>query len=110
MTDLILVAIGGALGAVARWGLSLLGEGRVPWPTLVANVAGSLLLGAVVASGPRWAVTFLGAGVAGALTTYSTFALETVALPRGRAAAYVVGSLALGIAGFALGWWFGGLA
>lgn len=106
MTDLLLVAAGGAAGALLRWGLTLLG--RAPWPTVAANVAGSLLLGVVVAAGPSWAVTLLGAGVAGALTTYSTFALEAVTVPLRTAIVYVVTTLLAGGLAFGLGWWLGG--
>lgn len=106
MTDALLVAGGGAAGALLRWGLMLLG--RSPWPTLAANVAGSLLLGVVVAAGPAWAITLLGAGVAGALTTYSTFALEAVTIPLRTAVVYVVTTLLAGGLAFGLGWWLGG--
>ena len=103
MTDVLLVALGGALGALLRWGVGLLGRGGFPWPTLVVNVAGSVLLGAVAHDGPAWALTLLGSGVAGALTTYSAFALDTVRLPRRTAAAYVVATLVLGARGLRRG-------
>ena len=104
MTDVLLVALGGAVGGLLRWGVGLLGRGPFPWPTLLVNVAGSVLLGAVAQDGPAWALTLLGSGLAGSLTTYSTLALETVRLPRRIAVLNVVATLALGIAGFALGW------
>ncbi len=110
MTDLLLVAVGGTVGSLLRWAVGRLGGEGFPWPTLVVNVAGSLLLGVVAHAGPAWALTLLGSGVAGALTTYSAFALETVRVPRRTAALSVALTLALGSAGFALGWWFGGLA
>jgi CrcB protein len=99
VTDLLLVAVGGGAGALLRWGLTLLGRG--PWPTVAANVAGSALLGVVAGTGPPWAVTLLGAGVAGALTTYSTFALEALTIPLRTAIVYVVTTLLTG--GLALG-------
>lgn len=108
MTEVALVAVGGAAGALLRWVVGRLGRNGFPWPTLVVNVAGSLLLGLVARDGPEWALVLLGSGVAGALTTYSAFALETVSLPRALAVTYVVTSLALGAAGLALGWWLGG--
>lgn len=107
MTDLLLVAAGGAAGALLRWGLTLLG--RAPWPTVAANVAGSLLLGVVVAAGPGWAVTLLGAGVAGALTTYSTFALEAVTIPLRTAIVHVATTLLAGGLAFGAGLLVGAL-
>lgn len=106
MTDVLLVALGGALGAVIRYAAGLVAPG--PRATLLVNVAGSLLLGAVAADSPAWVLTLLGSGVAGALTTYSAFALETVELAPRRAAGNVLATLALGSAAFALGWWLGG--
>ncbi|MEJ7796462.1 MAG: fluoride efflux transporter CrcB [Nocardioides sp.] len=108
----LLVAVGGAVGALLRWAVGRwLATSGLPWATLVVNVVGSLLLGVVAAASDGWPRTLLGTGVAGALTTYSAFALETVLLERnGRrvwAVANVVGSLALGTAGFAFGWWLG---
>lgn len=108
----LLVALGGAFGAVLRWAAGRWLPGtRFPWSTLVVNVVGSLLLGVVVAAADGWPRTLLGTGLAGALTTYSAFALETVLLERqGRRAAAVlnmVASLALGILAFAIGWWIG---
>jgi CrcB protein len=74
-----LVAVGGALGALGRSWLS-------PWVarraaegvsgTLAVNLVGSFLLGAVLEVGGEAAVLLLGAGLAGALTTFSTFAVD----------------------------------
>jgi CrcB protein len=113
MTDALLVALGGAAGAVLRYTVGRwLAASGFPWATLAVNVLGSLLLGAVAAGSPAWVATLLGSGVAGALTTYSAFALDTVLLERnGRrvpALLYAAGTLGLGSAGFALGWWTGG--
>ena len=113
------VALGGALGALARYGISgwvydRLGE-NFPWGTLVVNLVGCLALGLVI----RWlqvsAVSpevrpFLTIGVLGAFTTFSTFSYETVALLQEgqwlRAGLYMGGSVVLGliamVAGMAL--------
>ncbi len=106
------VAFGGAVGAVARYGVSRWlptdPDGGLPWATLLVNVVGSLLLGLVVglaASGRLgssvWAA-MLGPGLCGALTTFSTFAVETVALARaghhGTAIAYLGLTLAICLA------------
>lgn len=113
------VAVGGALGALARYGLSsvafsVAGPG-FPWGTLVANLLGCLLIGVLVGLFARvsvdpWVQRLLITGGLGALTTFSTFALDAIALhDRGQSvaavlygAASVVGGLALVIAGRAI--------
>ena len=114
MSQALVVALGGALGSLARWrvGLALAAApGGTPWGTLVVNVAGSLFLGLVLASWPAerpglWRL-FLGVGVCGGFTTFSTFSAELVQLAaRGhvvRAAGYAAASLALGVAAVAAG-------
>ena len=79
------VFAGGVLGGLARAGVGAAlphDPGAWPWATLLANVAGAFVLGAVatgaarrLALSPR-ARTFLGAGFCGALTTFSTFQVE----------------------------------
>ncbi|MDO4611016.1 CrcB family protein [Corynebacterium sp.] len=103
------IAAGGALGAVARHLLTKLGLGGL----LAANVAACALLGWCAADPPpgAWAA-FLGAGVAGALSTWSTLAARVGDLwsdgRRGAAAGYlgltaVLGLAAAGVAGVAGG-------
>ena len=84
------VAVGGALGAVGRYWVSgvvsrLAGASLFPWGTLVVNVSGAFILGAFLGATTfgRFAVSpnlrvFVSIGVLGALTTYSTFAYETL--------------------------------
>jgi CrcB protein len=111
----LLVLLGGAVGAPARYLTDLAVQRRhdtaYPWGTWTVNVVGSLVLGVVVAAGPDWLVTLAGTGFCGALTTFSTFGYETVRLTEeGRpavAVGNVVGSLAAGLAAAALGWWLG---
>ncbi|CAA9438778.1 MAG: Fluoride ion transporter CrcB [uncultured Pseudonocardia sp.] len=98
------VLLGGAAGAVVRhlvgrW----LNRDGAPWGTAAVNVAGSFLLGAVLSAAGPAVVALVGTGFCGALTTYSTFALETAELPRRRAVVYAVGSVVLGPAAAALG-------
>ena len=90
MRSLWLVAIGGALGAVARATVSTTIQARwpstLPWGTIVVNVVGCLALGLLAGAldsrphlNPAWR-TFGAVGVLGAFTTFSTFENETLAL------------------------------
>ncbi len=111
----LLVAVGAAVGAPARYllGLWLNGRAPLPWGTLAANVAGSLLLGAFARAGlGEQMYALLGVGFCGAFTTYSTFGWETHTLlevNRVHAATYALGSLVAGVVAAALGWWLGGV-
>lgn len=89
MTAVLLVAAGGAVGAVLRYLVDRAVQQRhdsvFPWGTFTVNAAGSALLGLLVAGASRGVVPaqvlmLLGVGFCGALTTYSTFAYETVRL------------------------------
>jgi CrcB protein len=105
------IALGGALGAPARYGVAQLitasGDG-FPWATFVINVTGSFALGLffalVVERYPptRYLRPFVATGFLGTYTTYSTFAVETdVLLKDGHVAtalAYLTATLVVGIA------------
>jgi CrcB protein len=82
MTAFLLVAAGGALGAAARYALVTLLPARFPWAVLLANVAGSLVLGILLVSAQGDLMLLAGVGFCGALTTFSTFALDTLVLAR----------------------------
>ena len=81
------VGIGGAAGALARYGLDRLIQHHVvavfPWSTFTINVTGCFLAGAAIASLvdrhelPGWARAGIVVGFLGAYTTFSTFAQET---------------------------------
>lgn len=122
---LIAVAVGSALGGMARYLLShaagaVLGR-DVPWGTLIVNVLGCFVLGvclAMVLGGRKHAepsqemlVAFLFAGVLGGFTTFSAFGRETFELVReGRgamAAMYVIGSNVLALGAVWVGWKIG---
>jgi CrcB protein len=85
----LLVALGAAIGAPLRFLTDRFMQARFgaafPWGTLAVNVAGSLVLGLVLGL-PLSAGTaaLLGTGFCGALTTYSTFSWEILALARRR--------------------------
>lgn len=116
MRDLLLVAVGGAIGASGRYGVSLaaarlLGAG-FPWGTLFVNVLGGLAMGwlAGAFAERRDLQLLLGVGVLGGFTTFSAFSIEIVRmLDRGAvapAAAYAAASVALAVgaafAGYAM--------
>ena len=95
MSNLAIVALGGALGAVARYEISARvqqrwggGPGAFPVGTLVVNALGCLVLGALMAwvaeraqFAPRTRL-FVGIGLLGSFTTFSTFGFETIELAR----------------------------
>ena len=111
------IAIGAVLGAWARWGLALAlnRSGQpMPWGTLLANLAGGLMIGAALAVferrpelGAAWRPFFV-TGFLGALTTFSTFSAESLGMiQRGAFGAAVVhsGDHLLGaLAAAAIGW------
>ena len=108
MSGVLAVGLGGALGAVGRYGISLLPlKSAFPWLTLLTNVLGALVIGFVVgvaagAASPN-TVLFWKTGVCGGFTTFSTFSLETLRLLEGGQAGtgllYAGASLMLCIAG-----------
>jgi CrcB protein len=118
MQAILSVAVGGAVGALARYGLSLWITARAangwPWATFTINVVGSALIGVLVGwtagreSHEPWRL-LLGVGVLGGFTTFSSYSLETVQLVERNdiagAAAYSLGSvLAGGVACFLALW------
>lgn len=84
------VGAGGFIGAVMRFGISkgcvLLFGARFPWGTLVANALGAFAIGFLAASfagrmsAAPWVRTLILTGLLGALTTFSSFSLETLNL------------------------------
>ena len=116
MNGLFPVMVGGAIGAGARHlvgqvMLARLGPG-FPWWTLSINIVGSLLMGVLIGAlalrgGGDTARLFLGVGILGGFTTFSSFSMEFWLLfERGQtaqAAAYVLGSVIVGIAASRLG-------
>ncbi|MEZ6022024.1 MAG: fluoride efflux transporter CrcB [Hyphomonadaceae bacterium] len=117
MMHLLLVALGGAIGASARYGVGvamgrLLGLG-FPWGTLTVNIVGGCLMGVLAARvGPEQENLrlLLGVGVLGGFTTFSAFSLETLRLMEHGswlALVYIAASLVLSIAACWLGYTLG---
>ena len=118
MNPYLLVAIGGALGSMARYGSGVLvcrlWTAIFPLGTMLINIVGSLAMGLFIGflarTTPAWqadARLFVAVGIFGGFTTFSSFSLDAIAmLERGEvlpALAYVVGSVAIGIAALYVG-------
>ena len=118
----VAIFVGAGIGGLARyaiggWAQAAAGAG-FPWGTLLVNVTGSLLLTFLytllegTAAPPEWRA-FLGIGICGGYTTFSTFSYETLTLIRTdrvpSALVYVAASMVLGIAAGAVGYCLGRL-
>lgn len=119
MTKLLLVFMGGGLGAMSRFLVTtaLAGKlGNFPLGTLAANVFGSLLMGLVIGilAGRADSIRlFVAVGFLGGFTTFSSFSAETLALIQGgqifAAAANVIVSVVAGLIACAVGLKIGGI-
>ena len=119
MRATLFIALGSALGGVARywvsgWVAGWVGE-TFPWGTLVVNVVGSAIIGVLAAFGdsarlglPAEARLFLMVGVLGGFTTFSSFSLQTLRLMQDgdwlRAAGNVLLSVAVCLVAVAVGY------
>ncbi|GAA5179894.1 hypothetical protein GCM10023322_10930 [Rugosimonospora acidiphila] len=110
------IALGGALGALGRYGIGYAFPASAtgfPWATFVINVSGCLLIGVLMVlndrfwSGRRLVRPFLGTGVLGGYTTFSTYVVDIQRLAQGGAAAtalaYLAVSVLVGLAAVAVG-------
>lgn len=93
------VALGGALGSMARYAvrLAFVPATGFPWWTLLVNVLGGLLIGLLAGWGRDWPEALrvgLLVGVLGGFTTFSAFSLETISLLREQPALALVNVLA----------------
>lgn len=119
MMTYLWVALGGAIGASARYGVGvqatkLLGFG-FPWGTLIVNVAGSFLMGVLIElMALKFSVSqdvraFLTIGILGGFTTFSAFSLDFAVLVERKemvlAGLYAAGSVGLSIAALFAGLW-----
>lgn len=120
LRDILLVAVGGAVGSVARYGVGKLmgptADSTVPWHTFAVNLTGAFVLGLLIVLAarqgwPGWWRPLVGVGLLGGYTTFSTFSVEVVELAlRGAwatAGLYGLGSLVAGVAGAAAGIFLG---
>ena len=116
MPPAIAICIGACVGALARWRLGLWlnnPDSLIPWGTLAANLLGGYLIGICVATfqsmpemDPLWRLLLI-TGFLGALTTFSTFSAEIIAMldneryamAVGMASLHLFGSLLLTVAG-----------
>lgn len=87
MVNILLVGVGGFIGATSRYGVShLFRNGSFPYGTLIVNIIGSFALGLLLFSNSSMvsfgdnAKVFLGIGIIGSFTTMSTFSVETFSL------------------------------
>lgn len=115
MTRFLLVAAGGALGAMARYGVGRwFPATSFPWPTLTVNVIGGLLMGLLVgwlalrSTGHGESIRlFAAVGVLGGFTTFSAFSLEAMQMIERRqlwtATGYAAASVILSVAALFLG-------
>lgn len=114
----LFVALGGAVGAVCRYALSLIiVKSDFPWMTFIANFVGCFLIGLIAGISKKYQVNknlilFLKTGFCGGFTTFSTFSLETWSLIErqkyGIAGCYAGGSLVCCLLGVMLGSWIAG--
>ena len=113
MWKLLAVGLGGALGAILRYLISLLPlKGSFPVWTLLTNLLGAVAIGFIAGASARGrmqdvAALFWKTGVCGGFTTFSTFSLEAFSLlengNRGLGALYILLSIVLCLGGIALG-------
>lgn len=117
MTGWVFVLVGAAVGAPARYlidrAIQARHESLMPWGTMTANIAGSVVLGLLVGlevnhAVPRALVLGLGVGVCGTLTTFSTFSFESLRLyetgARTQAVLNVVVTLMAGLGAVTVGY------
>ena len=107
MLNVLSICFGASLGALARWrlGLWLSPGSMLPWGTLAANLIGGYLIGLCVAVfqtlpqiDPVWRLALI-TGFLGALTTFSSFSAEVVAMLQQQRYLLALGTVALHLCG-----------
>ena len=119
MNALVAVAVGGAIGSVARHYLTIVvsafAGAAFPWATLLINILGSAVIGVFAALGapesrfgiaPEW-LLFVTTGLCGGFTTFSAFSLQTLMLLREGEVTWALAYVALSVALCLLGVWLG---
>ena len=117
----LLIALGAALGAPARYltdrAIQARHDSVFPWGTFTVNILGSFVLGLLTGASHRIDPVIaagLGVGFCGALTTYSTFGYETFRLTEDGAnflaIANAIGSVVAGLGAASIGWAVGNVA
>lgn len=110
--NILLVALGGAFGSVARYLLSCLNASSWPWGTFAVNILGSLFIGLLMGMVGKGTLSpdmklLLVTGFCGGFTTFSTFAGESFSMMKGGdillSALYIGASVAIGV----MAVWFG---
>jgi fluoride exporter len=113
MQQFLMVALGGAFGAAARYGVSLstawLGTDAFPWGTWAANLIGCFLIGLVVpfvlTPQSETVRLLVVTGFLGAFTTFSTYSLDTLSLwMAGRPGLALLNALGSVVVGLLLVW------
>lgn len=119
MQNIVLLAVGGAMGTLMRYGVVVLFASFqwkvLPYGTLAVNIIGSFIIGlfwGILGGNPTEATRhLLFLGILGGFTTFSSYALETLNLARngqiGMALLYVALSNIIGLALVAMGFWAG---
>lgn len=115
MTELLAVALGGAVGSVGRWGIGSLLRAwapGLPAGTLVANVLAGLVIGLVtgldaVSPLPGHARQLLTVGICGGLSTFSTFSSETLQIAQSGDVAGAAANVALNVGTCLVAVWAG---
>ena len=122
MFNYLLVAVGGALGSIARFWVSGVVANRFgesfPWGTLFVNVSGSFAIGffaTLTATEGRWLVgprgrNFFMTGICGGYTTFSSFSLQTLTLAQEEEWLYAGGNAVLNVVLCLVAVWLGHIA
>ncbi len=107
----VLVALGAAVGAPARYAIAHLLDGELPVGTLLVNVVGSTLLGFLSAVAPgEHAMALVGVGFCGGFTTWSSLAVQTHDRGWWGGGRYLLLTVALAMAGCSIGFLLGAQA